>query len=164
MATGETMVDGDFYRYTESGMDNVYLANGYRFVGAPRGRQIKIRDIDGLHDAIGLMLVDEKKNLNGREIRFLRLEMLMSQAALAHLLEVDEQTVARWEKGKTAVAKPAEALIRLLYREHVGKDAARPWQVRQSLETIAGLEHEIGGRIVLRHGGNRWRAAALQAA
>lgn len=143
-------------------MDNIYLANGYRFVDAPRGRQVKIADIDGLHDAIGAMLVSEKKNLTGDEIRFLRHEMLMSQAALARLLDVDEQTVARWEKGRTEVPKPAEALIRFLYREH-GDAAASRWTVRQSLETIARLDHDIAGAVTFRKVSNKWRPQ-LQAA
>lgn len=148
------------YHYTECGMDNIYLANGYSFVDAPGGRQVKIKDIDGLHEAIGRMLVAEKKNLLGREIRFLRHEMLMSQGNLARLLEVDEQTVARWEKGKTEIPKPAEALIRLLYREHVGTDPERPSEVRKALETIANLENEVDGKITLRRASNKWRQAA----
>jgi putative transcriptional regulator len=158
------MTTSGFYHYTECGMDNIYLVNGYSFVDAPRGRQVKIKDVDGLHDAIGKMLVAEKKNLNGKEIRFLRHEMLMSQATLAHLLEVDEQTVARWEKSKTEIPKPAEALIRLLYREHVGDDPTRPSEVRKSLETIARLENEIDGTVTFRKGSNKWRQEQQEAA
>jgi putative transcriptional regulator len=134
------------YHYTESGLDNVYLASGYEFVDGPGGRYVKITDIDGLHAAIGRTLVTEKKNLSGREIRFLRQEMLMSQATLAKLLEVAEQTVLRWEKGKADIPKPAETLIRLLYREHIKE--RDPSSIRSRLERLADLEDRIDGRLV----------------
>src|SRR5579884_196603 len=125
------------YHYTESGLDNIYLANGYEFVEAPTGRTVRITDIDGLHEAIGKALITGKKNLSGKEIRFLRHEMMMSQAFLAKLLEVGEQTVHRWEKGKGEVPKPAEALIRLLYREHI-KDKSVSG-IRNHLQRLADL-------------------------
>ncbi len=149
------------YHYTESGLDNVYLANGYEFVEAPGGRTVKITDIDGLHEAIGRTLITDKKNLSGREIKFLRHEMLMSQAVLAKLLEVGEQTIHRWEKGKSEVPKPAEALIRLLYREHI-KDKSVSG-IRRNLQRIADLENALDrNRISLRQSNKGWQPATLR--
>lgn len=88
------------YHYTECGLNNIYLVNGYKFIETPRGKSVSINDIDGLHKAIGLLLVTSKKDLSGEEIRFLRLELLMSQNTLAKLLGVSEQAIRRWEKGK----------------------------------------------------------------
>ena len=106
------------YHYTECGLDNVYLIGGFAYIDTPRGRAVQIKDIDGLHRAIGRTLVREKKDLNGREFRFLRHELNMTQQSLALLLGVDAQTVARWEKGRSQITGPAQALIRLLYEEH----------------------------------------------
>jgi putative transcriptional regulator len=131
------------YHYTESGLDNVYLANGFEFVDGPGGRRVKIKNIEGLHEVIGRQLVKEKKNLSGKEIRFLRQEMLMSQADLARLLEVAEQTILRWEKGKSAIPKPAETLIRLLYREHIKEEGAE--RIRSKLQQLADLEDKAAG-------------------
>jgi DNA-binding transcriptional regulator YiaG len=152
------------YHYTESGLDNVYLADGYEFVEAPGGQEVRITDIDGLHEAIGRTLIADKKNLSGKEIRFLRHEMLLSQARLAKLLEVGEQTVHRWEKGKAEIPKPAETLIRLLYREHI-KDKAAP-KIRHCLERIADLEDTIDrNRISLRKSNKGWLSSlTLEAA
>jgi putative transcriptional regulator len=147
------------YHYTESGLDNVYLANGYEFVEAPGGRTLRITDIDGLHEAIGRTLTIDKKSLSGREIRFLRNEMLMSQAMLAKLLEVAEQTIFRWEKGKAEIPKPAEALIRLLYREHIRDKAG----IRRSLERLADLEDSLD-RISLRRTDRGWHPATIRRA
>ena len=113
------------------------------FVDGPGGRRVKIKDIDGLHEAIGRQLITEKKNLSGKEIRFLRQEMLMSQATLAKLFEVAEQTVLRWEKGKADIPKPAETLVRLLYREHIKDKGAGG--VRSKLERLADLEDRADG-------------------
>jgi len=112
------------YHYRESGLDNVYLVNGYEYVDTPRGRAVKIRNIDGLHKAIGLMLVHEKKNLSGKEFRFLRHEMNMTQLDLAAILRVDVQSIARWEKGQTKrpIDGPAQGLLRIMYQQYVTGD------------------------------------------
>jgi putative transcriptional regulator len=151
------------YHYTECGLDNVYLADGYAYVEGAGGRYVKITDIDGLHEAIGRFLIANKKNLSGKEIRFLRQEMLMSQATLAKLLEVAEQTVLRWEKAKADIPKPAETLIRLLYREHV-KDKGSG-SIRSKLEQLADLEDQIDGcRVALRQSNRGWQPAVTRAA
>ena len=107
------------YHYTECGLSNIHLLNGFKFIETPRGKSVSINDIDGLHKAIGLSLVTSKKDLSGEEIRFLRNELLMSQSSLARLLGVSEQAIRRWENGKADIPKPSESLLRLLYSEHV---------------------------------------------
>jgi DNA-binding transcriptional regulator YiaG len=135
----------EWYHYTESGLDNVFLAigAGVQFLDLPSGKHLKIKDIEGLHKFIGMTLANEKKNLSGKEIRFLRQEMLLSQGTLAKLLGVTEQTVHRWETGKADIAKPAEALIRSLYLAQL--EGAENVSVRDALERIANLENEIDG-------------------
>lgn len=107
------------YHYTECGLNNIYILNGYQFIKTPRGEAVSIKDVDGLHKAIGIFLVTVKKDLIGDELRFLRRELLMSQSTLARLLGMSEQAIRRWESGKVAMPKPSESLLRLLYREHV---------------------------------------------
>jgi putative transcriptional regulator len=129
------------YHYTESGLDNVWLmGSGVEIVDLPSGRHLKINDIEGLHHAIGMTLVKEKKNLTGKEIRFLRQELLLSQVVLAKLLDVTEQTVHRWETGKAEIPKPAESLIRFLYQGQFMKT-----EIKTALEKLADLEDEIDG-------------------
>lgn len=152
------------YQYTESGLDNIWLMNGYDLVDGPGGRHVVIRDIDGLHQLIGKLLIEKKKNLTGKEVRFLRHEMLMSQQTLAKLLEVSEQAVARWEKGKTQTPKPAEALIRLLYRSHAGKEPEGGPNIRLILDRIANLEDAIDGMVAFRRTKDKWRESNLAAA
>lgn len=145
------------YHYTECGLDTVYLVNGFEFVQAPEGKSVVIQDIDGLHRLIGEHLINDRKHLSGKEIRFLRHEMLLSQAVLARLLGVDEQTVARWEKGTgKKVPQMADATIRLLYSEHVGGNM----KITELLESIADLEDEIDGKMKLQETSDGWGIAA----
>lgn len=108
------------YHYTESGLDTVYLLNGYEIVGTSKEKGIVIQNIDGLHQAISRDIISNNKKLSGSEFRYLRTELLMSQALLAQLLHVRELTIARWEKGQTKIPLTADATIRLLYQEHIG--------------------------------------------
>jgi putative transcriptional regulator len=151
---------GGGYHYTECGLDNVYLANGFELIDRPTGREVKIANIDGLHEVIGRSLITTKKNLSGKEIRFLRHEMIMSQALLAKLLEVSEQTVLRWEKGKAEIPKSAEMLIRLLYHEHINDKGSA--SIRAKLERLADLEDVIDGyRLSWRPANKKWQRAEL---
>lgn len=127
------------YHYLECGLDDVYLVNGFEWHETARGTSIAIKDIDTLHHAIGEHLCRDKKELSGKEFRFLRREMLMSQALLADLFDVKEQTVHRWETGKSPLPKAAESLIRLMHMDKVSS-------VRDRLKRIADLEDEIDHR------------------
>jgi putative transcriptional regulator len=128
------------YHYKESGLDYIWLEGGWEIVSSPSGKQLKIKNIEQLHNAIGTWLVKEKKDLTGKEIRFLRQEMRLSQANLAKLLTVTEQTIHRWETGKADIPKPAESLIRFLYE---GVETA---EIKNALESLAQLEDDADGR------------------
>ena len=150
-----TKVNGE-YLYTECGLDNIYLANGYDLVDSSRGRHVVIQNIDGLHKTIGRFLINERKELSGKEFRFLRHEMLMSQDTLANLLEVSEQSIRNWERQKTiSIPKPSEALIRLLYQEHIGGNV----KISSILKKIAELEEEIDNLVTLRLTNEEWQLA-----
>jgi putative transcriptional regulator len=128
------------YQYKECGLSNIYLANGYVERMTSRGRAVYVEDVEGLHKAIGLWLARDKKTLDGREARFLRLEMGLSQVALAVLLGKNEQSVARWEK-KTLLADDgippeSERMIRFLYLEFIGDNTP----MREFLQALADLE------------------------
>ena len=112
--------EGEMHHYRLSGLDYVYLVNGFTRHETEYGPGIAFDDLDGLHRAIGEDIITHRAHLSGAEVRFLRKEMDLSQGGLAVGLGVDAQTVARWEKGQTDVPGPADRLIRVLYREHVG--------------------------------------------
>lgn len=102
------------YHYKESGLSYVYLINGYREVMTPHGKGVAIEDVEGLHFAIAQTAVTQRKHLTGPEVRFIRKFMELTQAQLADLLGVEEQTVRLWEKRPRA-PKAADRAIRLLF-------------------------------------------------
>jgi DNA-binding transcriptional regulator YiaG len=117
--------------YTQCGLDDVYLVNGFTRELVDDEEYITIQNLDSLWGAIGLHLVTDKKVLAPKEIRFLREHMDLTQAELGELMRVSDQTVARWEKGTTdAFEGPADFLLRVLF---LGSPVAQP-EGRQILE------------------------------
>ena len=106
------------YHYTEGGLTNVWLSNGFREEDTPYGKGVSIEDIEGLHRAIGMKLVKERAQLTGAEFRFLRKELGLSQAKLAHWWGYEAQSVAGWEK-RGRVPRIADRFIRAFYLEKV---------------------------------------------
>lgn len=105
--------------YRDCGLKGIWLASGYRQEEVEGvGACLEIDDIDGLHRAIAHHLVHYRKRLSGPEIRFLRVEMGLSQKRLGDALGVDEQTVSLWERSRRRPAVAAERMLRLLYLEH----------------------------------------------
>lgn len=135
------------YQYLECGLDNVFLLDGFEFKEGPSGKTVIIHDIDGLHKAIAQALISKRQRLTGKEFRFLRTELLLSQAALAHILGVRELTVARWEKGVTEIPVATDAALRQMYAESFLSEHTR---MRELLDRIADLEDEIDQLILLK--------------
>ena len=142
------MKTGTPHHYTQCGLGNVYLRNGFEVVSTKYGEAIRIHDMDGLHGAIGMYLIREKKQLDGMEIRFLRHEMDLSQNMLGKLLDKSAQSIARWEKGQTRMDGPADRLLRLLYESHA-TDTGRGHGIPELLAQLGGTR---------RHGSSRRRA------
>jgi len=144
------------YQYTESGLDTVFLVNGYEFKDATGGRTVTVHDIDGLHRAIGIALVRQRARLTGKEFRFLRSELLLSQASLAKILGVRELTVARWEKGQSEIPLSADAIVRQLFAESIGKNGP----IKELLERIADLEDDIDRTLTLGQSKRKWQVVS----
>jgi DNA-binding transcriptional regulator YiaG len=142
----------NLYHYTECGLDDVWLDGGVDVVDTPYGPGVTFRDIDGLHRIIGLHLADSLRPLKGKEVRFLRVEMDMSQKSLGTLLGVGDTTVARWESGRGKITETAQRLLCLLYRESVTGNA----DVAGSLQRLAALDAEEYYQMNLTHTDDGW--------
>ena len=102
------------HHYTECGLDNVYI-EGVEPVIDDAGEKVhRIEKINGLHKAIALSIIDHENSMSGKELRFLRTEIGLTQAELAKLLHREGLTVGRWERGEVPIDDHAEALIRLM--------------------------------------------------
>lgn len=131
------------HHYIESGLDNVVLLDGYQLTETPYGPGLSIHKVDALHEAIGRSLIHQARTLDGAALRFLRIEMDLTQARLAILLGAEEQTLRRWEKARTkAIPGPADRMLRALYGEHLGEDG----NIRRMVERLANeLTDETSG-------------------
>lgn len=104
------------YHYRECGLDNVWLLNGYELHDTPYGKGVSFVDVEGLDAAIAKALTEKPAPLTGRELRFLRIMLDMSQKSLGELFGKSAQTVALWEKSE-ALNPEVEYLIRHVYRQ-----------------------------------------------
>jgi len=105
------------YHYEECGLSNVWLVDGFEIeTDEEYGELVSIASVNELHKTIGLYLINEKPELNGEEIRFLRKELNLSQKNLAGILSVNESTVRNWESDRVEIGKPAELVLRALYK------------------------------------------------
>lgn len=106
------------YHYKECGLDNV-MVEGIPCQDDDGDEVVTIHNISGLHSAIAEAIVAHKAGISGKELRFLRTEMGMTQAELAKVVHHDTQSIGRWERGEFPIEPTAEALIRLLAVERL---------------------------------------------
>jgi DNA-binding transcriptional regulator YiaG len=146
------------YHYIESGLDTIYLLNGVHTIEEDGDTFTSINDIEQLHLQIAKALINKHSPLQAKEFKFLRVELNLSQKALAELLGVDSQTVARWEKGETAIPRGSDVLLRAYYLESQAEDS----KIGLMLKTLAEAETtEVMTRIEFEEQDHRWiRAVA----
>ena len=143
------------YHYTACGLDNVYLFNGYVLHQTEDGDGISIRDLEGLHHAIGLSLAEHKKLLSPKELKWFRKQMDLTQSELAQLLGYSSQSVARWEKGGAQIPGAAERIIRMLYIDQAETGA----NVRDVLEMLDALDDVDEARSTFEVTDEGWKSA-----
>jgi len=136
------------YQYTGCGLENVFLKNGYTIKDTPYGKAISIDDIEGLHRAIALDILRQKTPMDGQQFRFLRKEQDLTQAELAAILGVSEQTVAAWEKQKKEpVQVMADISMRAYYMAHMQAQQAQqvfPSNAEKPVDAFS-FEHDDTG-------------------
>ena len=139
------------YHYTESGLTNVWLANGYTVRKTKYGEGVSIQDSDGLHRALARVL-SNKARLTGTEVRFLRKELGLSQRGLGELLGVSDQAVALWER-KGRLPKTADRLLRLIYVEHDRGNAP----IRTTIQRINNMGSQDHEQIIAEAARGGWK-------
>ncbi|WP_102796466.1 helix-turn-helix domain-containing protein [Bowmanella denitrificans] len=145
------------YHYTESGLSNVYLKNGFTVEQIDGEEYTSIDDMNGLHKAIAQVIVDSNRPLSNEEFKFLRIELNLSQKMLGMRFGVDEQTIARYEKGQTKIPRTTDVALRTLYME----SQQRNNPVSYFLDLLADTEaQEAAKEIRLEEVENHWEVAA----
>ena len=141
------------YHYTDGGLRNVWLANGYEIKKTPFGEGVAFHNLDGLTTSICIALTKKAGVLTGSEFRYIRSAgMLLSQPALGKLMGIDGQSVARWEKtGK--VPKWADKLVRLMYLAQA--EGNEP--ISSAVERVKTVERLVKQRIVVKESRGQWK-------
>lgn len=133
------------YHFTECGLPNVILNNGFTLEGEGEEETVAITNIDHLHRALGHTLTDSRqpRGLTGAEVTFLRTEMGVAPEELARLLGVTEREVTFWQSGNHTIEPSAERLFRLLYRENYGKVSPRTFLDALATFVTEASAHEL---------------------
>ena len=141
------------YHYTDGGLRNVWLANGYEIKKTPYGEGVAFHNLDGLTRSICMALTRKAAPLTGAEFRYIRSGgMLLSQLALGKLMGIDGQSVARWEKT-SKVPRWADKLVRLLYTAQA--EGNEP--IAKAVERIKTVERLVKQKIVVKESRGQWR-------
>ena len=141
--------------YTQCGLDNIYLVNGFQQREAAGEVYTAVKDVEDLHASIALCLA-RKKVLSGQEIRFLRKHLEYTQKDLGDHLGVSDQSIARYEKDRGAMDASADGLFRLLV---IGK-ALGCVDVHAELEKLRLEDDEASDTLLMGRDHDEWRPAA----
>jgi len=142
------------YHYTDGGLRNVWLANGYVVHDTKHGKGYSFHDADGLTMAICKALSNKPSKLTGAEFRYIRCGLLLSQKSLGKKLGYTEQAVAKWEKtGK--IPKAAEYFLRSIYLATANGDA----KVSTMIQMVNLIERIANTRIIITETKNRWKSS-----
>jgi DNA-binding transcriptional regulator YiaG len=158
------------YHYVDSGLDYVYLENGFNVIKDPEfGTAISINDLDGLNKAIAKTVVDKIHFIRGQEIRFMRSILKLNQTEMGILLGRDLRTIQRWEeKRNDAVDPTADKFLRLFYTAYAdGKTVAvkvcellKTAQLREPTGKAKKPTNAFVSRVELKDTREGWKTAA----
>jgi DNA-binding transcriptional regulator YiaG len=144
--------------YRECGLDEVYLCNGYT-LDREDGEFVFVEDRKGLHQAIALHLVTNRKVFSGKEVRFIRGAMELTQRQLADHLGTTSQSLARWEKDQIEMPGTADRLLRITFLVSLVEPEEFQQRVRDMASALDEMNEVRNAPIHFSHG-ERWAEAA----
>jgi DNA-binding transcriptional regulator YiaG len=131
----------NWLHYTACGLDNVWLANGYTAKETKYGKGVSIDDVDGLHRLLATNLVEKAGLLTGKEFRFLRVHLGLTQQGVGKLLgDVSENAVSLWERKDTVPAIYDHWLRMLVIAKLKGNTKVA--DAVQRIQTVERLVHQ----------------------
>lgn len=143
------------YEYKECGLQGIFLHNGFEVIEREGEQFVSVFDTDGLHHAIGMHIVQHRKELAPEEVRFLRKTMDLTQSELGRWMGQSSQQIARWEKGQSDVPGPADRLLRAIFLlQTMGPDERENFL--NVLKDIEDMDDLTPRRIQLYLNGDEW--------
>ena len=114
----------DPYHYKMCGLDNIYLKGEGVIIGAGKyGATVSIANMEQLHALIATDIATSTLALKGKELRFLRVQLDLSQVQFASLIESTKQNIGRYERDEIEGGIPgsvqmAARMLYLAYTKH----------------------------------------------
>ncbi|EQM48470.1 hypothetical protein D051_0742 [Vibrio parahaemolyticus VPCR-2010] len=106
------------YKYTESGLSNIFLKDGYEKFFDNNEEFISFIDLEKTHRAISLALCMKPARLNNAEVCFIRKEMNLSQSEFDSLLLLEDGATYQIETGLLKQNYRSDFLMRHLLAKH----------------------------------------------
>jgi DNA-binding transcriptional regulator YiaG len=132
--------------YRGCGLDNIVLMNGFECIEDDDGEMlISVHDVDGLHRAIADYLIINRKQLSGKEIRFIRRQMGLSQSEMGIFMRLSDQQIARYEKDQFQLTGATDVLFRGFYKSF----AENGVNLRQMANELLARDEEVASEIRL---------------
>ena len=143
----------NMYKFSDGGLRNVWLANGFTVKKTPYGDAVAIEDVPGLTNEICAALTKKPGRLTGAEFRYLRLHLRSSQKALGQLFGTSEQAIAIWEKT-SKIPLLADKHLRLLWAERDDGNET----IKRLMDRLNIVERVTQSRLVLRETRTGWKS------
>jgi len=145
------------YHYTESGLENIYLKNGFVISEEEGEAFVSYTNFDGIQRAIAIAICTQTQWMSASQLKFLRKELNLSQTGLGQLIYCDRQSIARWEKGEIEVPHLADIMLRALYMESIDKEI----HISQLIQSLADAEiADMQSKICLEEYKGEWKTIA----
>jgi putative transcriptional regulator len=141
------------YKFTDGGIRNVWLENGFAVKKTPYGDAVAIEDVPGLTRAICAALANKPCKLTGTEFRYLRLHLGLSQKNLADLLGNTEQAVDIWEKT-SKLPLWGDRNIRLLWKAREDGNET----IKRVMDRLKIVEQVTQSKIILKETRSGWKS------
>ena len=145
------------YHYRECGLDNIWLENGYEIHETAYGKGVSFDRAEALDAAIAKALTEKSAPLTGKEFRFLRIMLDMSQKTVGELMGKEAQTVALWEKAD-ALKPDVDFLFRHIYRQAAINHSDSYRELVERLNRMDRRENDV--QMMFKATGNGWDKAA----
>lgn len=144
------------YHFKESGLDYVYLLNGYEIEEEDGEEFVTIHNADKLQQEIARTVLLHKSELEAQEVRFLRSLLGITQKQLADYLGVSDREVQRWEDPANSnnIKAGNDCTLRILvWEKYLGEKGVIAFLER------CKSEREHYKRLSLMESSNAWKLA-----
>lgn len=141
--------------YPHFAFPNIFLENGYSNIETEYGPARQYENEEALEQAIRHLVLRKASALNGRDLKFLRRGLCLSQGEFGKFLGRDGQTVARWEKSNKPLPRYADIAIRVRFAERFDSGMT----IDELCSLIEGKAEAHPAKIIFRLRSGEWVTA-----